>query len=138
MPESSPWWIGSRPAGFRLTARDGIVVGLCAVITWLLYPSVGDGVLVLPIVLGHFFLFCNVFRVGSRREYVWAAIFVINFLAWLGAGKLSLAAVVLTQAPVTLGVIALAICAPDYRGLGHSLRARWKPRPPGVPTDPSR
>jgi hypothetical protein len=62
---------------------------------------------VLPVTLGHFFLFCNVFGVRRRYELIWAAVFVANVGAWLLAGELRWLWVLAIQTPLTLLLILL-------------------------------
>jgi hypothetical protein len=72
---------------------------------------------VVAIAAGHFFLFCNVFRVLRRRELLWAALFVLNvgFSIWLG--RLDWFSVLACQLPVTAGVIAWELKAARYHGI---------------------
>lgn len=119
-----PWWDAKRPAGFRLSATDVLVLLLCALITWVLWPVAGSPALVLPLALGHFFLFCNVFRVGRRTEMTWAALLVINTVAWHLADALSLSRIFLTQTPATAIAVLWAVSRKDYHGLGYTLLRR--------------
>lgn len=119
-----PWWDPRRPAGFRFSAIDALIVGLCVPATWALWPAVDEMALVCPVALGHFFLFCNVFRLGRRAELLWGAAFVVNACAWTWFEAFTWPRVVLAQAPVTLGAIAVAIGRKDYHGVGHRLLRR--------------
>ena len=127
-----PWWNGRRRAGFRLSVLDAIVLALCSPATWLLWYVLGELALLCPVVLGHFFLFCNVFRVHRNREMIWGVSFVavVCLLTWLGV--YSWWRVCLFQSPVTLGVIMTAILSNNYRGLGWSRKksARASTLPP--------
>jgi dipeptide/tripeptide permease len=77
-----------RYAGFRLCYADLTVVGITVVITILLqYFSKTNTLLqifaLLPIiVVVHFFLFYNVFRISRRKEIIWSFIFMMNVIFW--------------------------------------------------------
>lgn len=118
---SHPWWDPRRPAGFRLSLRDaGVIVAgllLWALLRWLA-PEIA---MLIPIVLVHFFLFCNVFRIGTRRELTWTAGFVLNVAVWAVLGIIWWAGIALVQTPVTLAVIGWALLSRQYHGLGW----RW-------------
>ena len=72
-------------------------------------------------VLGHFFLFCNVFLVWRSWELLWAGTFIVNAATHLLMDSTSGVPVLLWQLPVTLGVIVWQIRSPWYHGVG----ARW-------------
>jgi hypothetical protein len=72
---------------------------------------------ILLITLVHFFLFCNVFRIIRRRELIWAGLFVVNICLWDWFGKLSCFPVLLSQLPITVGVIFFEIYSPNYHGI---------------------
>lgn len=120
-PASGRGWVGLHGhPGFRFWWTDAVTLGIAAALTWALRPVIAEWSLLIPLVVGHFFLFCNVFRVGTRRELAWTAVFLVNAFVWLihlGSGPTTLA---LAQAPVTLVVIGLAVRDPDYHGLGST------------------
>jgi len=97
------------------------MIACCALLTWLAWHRPPHLVLVFPLVLGHFFLFCNIFRVGTRSELIWSAVFMLNATVWFTSDRFSWTAVMLSQTPVTLAVILRAILSPDYHGIG----CRW-------------
>lgn len=103
--------------GFRLSVTDAGVLLACGLGTWWLWGPLGEFALLLPFVLGHFFLFCNVFRVGTRAELVWCFCFVAVFLGSLHGGWFGMGVLLLAQSPVTLGVILYALTRPDYHGI---------------------
>ena len=72
---------------------------------------------VVAIVAGHFFLFCNVFRVIRRRELIWAALFILNVGFWLLLDRLDWFTVLACQLPVSAGVIAWEVKATRYHGI---------------------
>jgi hypothetical protein len=94
-----------------------LAVGVAA--TWLLQPY-GKTIAWLPaVVVGHFFLFCNVFRVRSRFELPWAAVFLANFAfhAVRAGDGFSWQTVLLVQTPFTVAAIAGQIASRDYHGI---------------------
>ncbi len=85
--------------------------------------------LIVLLVVGHFFLFCNVFRVSRRLELAWALVFVV--CTWLAISALLAwwAAIALVIAS-TVVALAIAIRHPSYHGIGWqrlnpNLRAWW-------------
>ena len=78
-----------RQCGFRFSIADAlIIVGGIVLSVCLRFADFAFWWLV-PVVLGHFFLFCNVFLVWRRWEYVWAVIFVINVALHVASGSVS-------------------------------------------------
>lgn len=57
MPESPRTW------GFRLSWLDVAVLALAVPATWLLWPVIGPVAGCIAMAIGHFFLFCNFFRI---------------------------------------------------------------------------
>lgn len=55
--------LGRRRCGFRVSLVDIAVIGLCIAATLGLHSVLDTYVYLAPITLGHFFLFCNVFRI---------------------------------------------------------------------------
>lgn len=115
-----PWWNVRRPAGFRFSAMDAVVIAATVPATWALWAAIGEMGFLLPVVLGHFFLFCNIFRVPRQAELAWGGLFTVNvcllfyfdlFLWWRA---------ILFQSPATLLVITIAMLRRDYHGLGWS------------------
>ncbi len=107
--------------GFRFSPRDAAVIVVCTLATVWLWGRVGSLSLLLFGVLIHFFLFCNVFRVRTRYELIWAASFVLNAGAWQLADALSWQRVLGSQMVVTAFVIGAELRSPSYYGIGH----RW-------------
>ena len=104
-------------SGFRFSVVDAGVLAVAAAATWLLLPHVGFVAWLLPFALGHFFLFCNVFRVRRSYELVWAAGFLLNFGAWALSGAFDWLPVLAVQTPLTLLLIVLEIRSPRYHGV---------------------
>jgi hypothetical protein len=117
-------------SGFRFSAADAAALAVAAAATWLLHPHLGFVAWILPFALGHFFLFCNVFRIRRSYELIWAAGFVLNFGAWALSGSFDWLGVLAVQTPLTVFVIVLEIRSPRY----HGIFAR--PSAPGSGTPP--
>lgn len=107
----------TRTWGIRFSALDAVLLALAGGLPAALKPAGDSPVWALAIVLGHFFLFCNVFRIGSRKELLWAAVFVINVPLWLNEGAIHWPGVLLVQTPMTLAVILWAMRGPNYHGV---------------------
>ena len=103
--------------GFRFSLVDGLFLALCAAATLLLRTSMGPFVWIIAAAAGHFFLFCNVFRVRRSYELAWTAVFLANVAGWTWAGRFSWTVVLAVQIPVTLLVIGLEIASPRYHGI---------------------
>lgn len=121
--------MSARTWGARFSLTDGLALAAGGALTWLLHDTaVGAARWVVGVpfaALGHFFLFCNVFRVRRRYELLWTASFLANVLAWHLAGELSWTAVLAVQTPLTLLAIVAEVRSPQYHGV---LARRVNPR----------
>jgi len=110
-----------RTWGCRFSRLDGFAIAICIALTVIGWQWVGAFALAAPLVLGHFFLFCNVFRIRRSYELIWAGVFVINFSAMLfraaESGTFPMGMLLLVQLPVTAILIGLEIRSPRYHGL---------------------
>lgn len=113
-----------RTAGFRLSVVDAIVLVAGVLATAGTAGRIGPMTGVFPMAIGHFFLFCNVFRIRRSYELVWTAVFLVNFAAWTFT-SFSWAGVLAVQLPLTAVVIAFEIRSRRYHGV---FAARWNPR----------
>ena len=109
------------PPGFRFSVRDAAVIVVCALATAWLWERIGSVSLLALVVLAHFFLFCNVFRVRTRYELIWATSFLLNAGAWQLMAELSWQNVLGSQIPITILVIGAELRSLSYHGIGH----RW-------------
>ena len=110
----------SRPEiGATLNAMDIGVLLFAMVLSAVIWFATGPTTLAwFPIVVvGHFFLFCNVFRLHQRLELVWAICFVGNCLAWSLTDQFSWSLVLLTQTPTTVLLIFFEMRKPRYHGI---------------------
>ncbi len=115
--------------GFRFSPRDAAVIGVFSLATAWLWGWVGSLSLLLFGVLVHFFLFCNVFRVRTRYELIWASSLLLNAGAWQLADALSWQRLLGSQILVTALVIGAELRSPSYYGIGHRwIHSRTGPR----------
>jgi hypothetical protein len=114
-----PWWRADRPWGFRFTVFDALVLvaGLITTLIGLVYLPVLA--ILTPFTLGHFLLFCNVFRIGAERDLLWIAALLVNvgWWSWARPGEAPWAPIVLTQLPVTAILIGHAVLGRNYHGI---------------------
>ena len=100
---------------------------LAAAIALLWRPARGV-VWPIPFALGHFFLFCNVFRVRRSFELAWTGALMVNVVAWWLAGRFDWAPILLAQTPVTLAVLLLELRSDRYHGIFHESLQRARRR----------
>ena len=110
--------------GFRFSIADACFIFTGILATILLWYYCRSIMFLCPMVICHFFLFCNVFRIGQKLEYIWSIIFVVNVLFWLNMAALEWYNIILTQSAITLTVIVIAIFRDDYHGVGYKLKGR--------------
>lgn len=114
-PEQNlPWWRHDRPWGFRFSWMDGLIflAGLAATIV--LWQWIGQFALIVPYLLGHFFLFCNTFRVGGERSLIWVGTFLVN--AYCCAHDQRLALHMVIQGLITAALIVQCVSGQNYYG----------------------
>src|SRR5882762_5550913 len=91
-----------RTWGFRFSVADAVALvafgAFAASVNWL-----GSSLWWLVVIAaGHFFLFCNVFRVIRRRELIWAFFFILNVGLWLLLDRLDWFNVLACQLPMSV------------------------------------
>lgn len=106
------------PPGFRFSLTDAVVLIACAIAAILLWKPLTYLSVLLLYVIGHFFLFCNVFRVRRNYEYLWGVIFVVNMAVWLLLKPEGFYWGLLAQLPVTVGVVIAEMRSGRYHGIG--------------------
>lgn len=106
-----------RRHGFRFSIWDALILILAATFTlWL--RSIGLSIWwIVPMAVGHFLVFCNVFLVWRKLELLWAVALVVNVLGHGTMGDLRWLSPFLWQLPMTLLVIWLQIRSPWYHGV---------------------
>jgi hypothetical protein len=106
-----------RTSGFRCSLADAVVIAVFAGAAFLLWRLDNPLWWMLAIVGCHFFLFCNVFRIARRREFIWAGLFIFNVGAWAWFDNSAWIRVVLSQLPITAGLIIAEMREPGYHGV---------------------
>lgn len=112
---------GTRTYGFRMSVVDGVilVVGLGA--TWPLWSVIGPFALLVPYVVLHFFLFCNVFRIRRGSELVWAFLLLIQFagalLSFAFLAETTWWVMVAVQTAATVVILVIEVRHPGYHGV---------------------
>ena len=106
-----------RTWGFRLSWLDAAVLALAVPATWLLWPVIGPIAGCIAMALGHFFLFCNVFRIIRWKELVWAAVCVLNVAAWSIVDDTWWPGILAVQTPLTIALIATELRTGRYHGV---------------------
>jgi hypothetical protein len=109
--------VPGRTWGFRFSLVDAAALAVFAITAAGLHRLGSSLSWMVVIVAGHFFLFCNVFRVVRRRELIWSGLFILNVGFWLLLGRLEWFNVLACQLPVSTGVIAWEIKAARYHGI---------------------
>ena len=107
----------SRTAGFRCSQLDLFVLATAIPAAWWLWEHVGPIAGAVPFAVGHFFLFCNVFRIQHTKELLWAAMCLVNISAWMIAERFDWWLILAVQSPLTVALIALEMRDPSYHGV---------------------
>jgi hypothetical protein len=115
-PARLPWWCPSRPWGFRFSRSDLVVVLIGLFVIWHAALWHSDLAILTGFVLGHFFLYCNVFRVGERAELAWGTLLLMNVTICGLLADGSWWVVLPLQCVVTALIIVRALMSPDYHG----------------------
>ena len=112
--------------GFRLSVLDAAAlgVGVCLfIVAILLAWGIAFAV---AFAVGHFFLFCNVFRIARILELTWVAVFVALEGARLSTGTPGVSTVIWISLALTLCVVLVELRRPSYHGV------LWKTANPGL------
>ena len=107
----------SRTWGFRFSLTDAIAIGVFMTAAGGLWHLDSPLWWLLVIAAGHFFLFCNVFRIVRRRELIWAGLFVLNVGVWVWFERLTCLGVLFCQLPITVMLVVADMLAPGYHGV---------------------
>ena len=114
--------------GFRISAYDVILLVIGTLSSWLLWSRILWLGFVIAFVVGHFFLFCNVFRFTRRPELIWSALFLILTGATILSGHPSWMTTIFLSLAVTVSVICIELRKPYYHGVC------WQRFNPELPT----
>ena len=115
----------TRTWGFQFSPADGAAIGGILLAALALRRLDTPLWWILLIVAGHFFTFCNVFRIVRRRELIWAGLFILNSGLWTWFDQLTWPHVLLCQLPITVTLVVADMRGPGYHGI---LAGRINPR----------
>ena len=115
----------ARTWGFRFSLTDALAIFAFMSAAGVLWRLGNFLWWMLAIAAGHFFLFCNVFRIVRRRELVWSGLFILNVGVWAWLDLLTWPCVLLCQLPITVGLVAVDMRSTGYHGVFAS---RLNPR----------
>ena len=114
-------------SGARFSLTDGVAIVVAVVAFFLCRPLLAEWTWFIPLVVIHFFLFCNIFRVRTRYELAWCAVLLINFGYWLNRwmsgetdgdiNPFPFVAFLCWQLLMTLLVILLELSSDRYHGI---------------------
>jgi len=113
--------------GFRLDAIDTLVLVAGAAGAIFLAQVEWWMGLIIGFAVGHFFIFCNVFRVAKPLELTWSAIFVVLAGSTIATGQPGWMVTVATTLVATLAVIVMQVRKPSYHGIAWQ---RFNPKLP--------
>ncbi|HCE3288796.1 hypothetical protein [Vibrio parahaemolyticus] len=102
--------------GFRLSKPDVLILILGVLVSCWLYRIAIDASLVVVFVIGHFFLFCNVFRFSRAPELIWSAVFVTLVGLSQKFYTMSILYIFAVQVFVTILLIVLELRKQSYHG----------------------
>ena len=133
----------SKPAftpGFQLSVLDVVVLILAVIGTYVMGRYSWWAGLIVLFVVGHFFLFCNVFRIARKSELIWAGTFEVltaSTILWEIPGWLI---TIGSSLLLTTFLVALEMRKPGYHGifwqrLNPDLLEYWNAKQAGAPPD---
>ncbi|MES2571324.1 MAG: hypothetical protein V4710_14885 [Verrucomicrobiota bacterium] len=70
--------------GFRFSPSDAAVLAMGSALALFARKEMA---IISAMAVGHFFLFCNVFRIGRNSELIWAGIFIILSACTIAQGR---------------------------------------------------
>jgi hypothetical protein len=116
--------------GFRFSIFDALLLLSGALGAWVVWPRSWWIGFVIAFVVGHFFLFCNVFRISRGLELIWAAAFLILTYFTVTSGRPTWTTTALTSSALTIGLVYIELRKPSYHGIGWNrinpnLRQWW-------------
>ena len=104
--------------GFRLDAIDTVVLVAGAAGAVLLSQIEWWMGLIVGLVVGHFFMFCNVFRVSRPLELCWSVTFIALAGSTIVTGHPGWAVTLSGTLAATLLILVIQVRRPSYHGIG--------------------
>ena len=117
--------------GFRLSIFDAIILFIGGTGAIYLAGVEVTASFIIIFVIGHFFLFCNVFRISRPPELIWAVTFVSLSIITVTIGYPGWIPIVLISLVLSIAFIIREIKLPSYHGiLWHKINPQleqwWK------------
>lgn len=112
--------------GFRLSLFDVLVLIAGMIGAFVVGSQVWWAGLVIAFVVGHFFLFCNVFRIARKPELIWASVFILLTSSTALTQKPAWTVTFTLSFLVAVVLIYLETKKPHYHGIG------WQRINPGL------
>jgi len=106
--------------GVRFSAADFLMLVVAGGFAWWAYDRGPWLAWVTLYVVGNFFLFCNVFRIGRSAELAWSVVFVALTGIRLRTGSISWSTIYGTTAALTALLVGLEMRKASYHGVGWS------------------
>ncbi len=103
--------------GFRINALDSMVLAVSSVAILSIVSISQEIAFIIGYAVGHFFLFCNVFRISRKPELVWAGIFVVLGACNILLGIPDWLLLIVSTLVVTIAVISLEMRKKSYHGI---------------------
>lgn len=101
-----------------MSMMDGLVLVAGAMGAWRAASEVWWAGLIVGMAVGHFFLFCNVFRISRIPELIWAGAFVALTVATVTSGFPGWIATITASLLLAAILIIRETKAPSYHGIG--------------------
>jgi hypothetical protein len=116
--------------GFRIFVQDWIVLLIGIGLFFGLLKKYEIVSLVIAFVTGHFFLFCNVFRISRGLEFIWAGVFIAFSGPTIVDGFPNWSATIIISLGTTIAVVVYEMKKPSYHGIfwqqiNPGLKAWW-------------
>jgi hypothetical protein len=117
--------------GFRLSIWDGLILGIGGISAIYLAGVEVAASCVIIFVVGHFFLFCNVFRMSRLPELIWAAAFVSLSILTITTGYPGWIPALVMSLVLSIALIIRETRLPSYHGIfwqrfNPKLDERWE------------
>lgn len=113
--------------GFQLSVLDVVVLILAVIGTYVLGRYSWWAGLIILFVVGHFFLFCNIFRIARKSELIWAGTFEVLTAATILTEIPGWTITIVSSLLLTLLLVMLEMRKPSYHGIG------WQRINPNLP-----
>lgn len=104
-------------AGFRINTIDVMVITAALLAVLLTYSKMCEVAFFSGYTVLHFFLFCNVFRIGRKSELFWSFVFVIMTSCTILLDVPSWMVTIASTFSITVVVIILELRKPSYHGI---------------------